>query len=64
MNNIFLILILTIFLSACSFNQSKDSVGAFMDEVVKALEGLSANKKHDPKELEKEWEEVDKEQDK
>ena len=64
MNNIFLILILTIFLSACSFNQSKDSVGAFMDEVVKALEGLSANEKHDPKELEKEWEEVDKEQDK
>jgi outer membrane lipoprotein-sorting protein len=62
MKNILLILILTTFLSACSFNQSKDSAGAFMDEVVKALEGLSGDKKHDPEELEKEWEEMDKEQ--
>ncbi len=58
----YLIILLLLFTTACSMNKPKESLGGFMNEVVRALEGLAGDKEpntdHDADT--EEWEEIDK----
>lgn len=62
----YFIIFLLLFTTACSVKKPTETLGGFMNEVVKALEGLASDKEPnaDHEDDTEEWEEIDKDIDK